>query len=127
MTTKKQQPLIGKDLLKTVKKLGNVSREEKAIECGYYTITDNDQKRVSMVKFLNALIEAEGISLDNETSIDTKKRGRSANYRINVQSNGNLSIGKAYTDKMGLKPGDEFEVVLGRKNIHLKQVDLEDL
>ncbi|WP_373480134.1 AbrB family transcriptional regulator [Geminocystis sp.] len=123
MASKKQQPLIGKDLLKTVKKLGNASREEKAIECGYYTLGDNGQKRVSMVKFLNALIEAEGISLDNETSIDSKKRGRSANYRINVQSNGNLSIGKAYTDKMGLKPGDEFEVVLGRKNIHLKQVE----
>ncbi|NCQ43200.1 MAG: AbrB family transcriptional regulator, partial [Cyanobacteria bacterium] len=87
------------------------------------TLGDNGQKRVSMVKFLNALIEAEGISLDNETSMDSKKRGRSANYRINVQSNGNLSIGKAYTDKMGLKPGDEFEVVLGRKNIHLKQVE----
>jgi hypothetical protein len=120
--SKKQQALTGKDLLKKVKKMGNVSREEKAIECGYYTISGN-QKRVSMVKFLNALIEAEGISLDNDASVDTKKRGRSANYRINVQSNGNLSIGKAYTDKMGLKPGDEFEVVLGRKNIHLKQVE----
>ncbi|MBL1210053.1 AbrB family transcriptional regulator [Geminocystis sp. GBBB08] len=127
MASKKQQPLVGKDLLKTVKKLGNVSREEKAIECGYYTLTDNGQKRVSMVKFLNALIEAEGISLDNESGIDSKKRGRSANYRINVQANGNLSIGKAYTDKMGLKPGDEFEVVLGRKNIHLKQVDFEEI
>ncbi|NCQ41139.1 MAG: AbrB family transcriptional regulator, partial [Cyanobacteria bacterium] len=31
MASKKQQPLIGKDLLKTVKKLGNASREEKAI------------------------------------------------------------------------------------------------
>lgn len=122
MVNKKQQPLTGKDLLKTVKKLGNVSREVKAIECGYYTLADNGQKRVSMVKFLNALIEAEGINLDNETAIDSKKRGRSANFRINVQSNGNLSIGKAYTDKMGLKPGDEFEVVLGRKNIHLRQL-----
>ena len=123
MPHKKNTTLTGKDLLKKVKKLGNISREEKAIECGYYTLTDNGQKRVSMVKFLNALIEAEGINLDNENSLETKKRGRSANYRINVQSNGNLSIGKAYTKKMGLKPGDEFEVILGRKNIHLKQVE----
>lgn len=123
MPSKKIQPLTGKELLKKVKKLGNVSREEKAIECGYYNPTDNGQKRVSMVKFLNALIEAEGISLDNDSSIDTKKRGRSALYRINVQSNGNLSIGKAYTEQMGLKPGDQFEVILGRKNIHLKQID----
>ena len=123
MPNKKKQALLGKELLKKVKKLGNVSREEKAIQCGYYTLNDQGQKRVSMVKFLNALIEAEGISLDNENALETKKRGRSANYRINVQSNGNLSIGKAYTTQMGLKPGDEFEVILGRKNIHLKQVE----
>lgn len=123
MSNKKNKTLTGKDLLKKVKKLGNVSREEKAIECGYYTLTDNGQKRVSMVKFLNALIEAEGISLDNESPLEMKKRGRSANYRIKVQSNCNLSIGKAYTEKMGLKPGDEFEVILGRKNIHLRQVE----
>ncbi len=123
MPNNKNKTLTGKDLLKKVKKLGSVSREEKAIECGYYSIAENGQKRVSMVKFLNALIEAEGIDLDNENSFETKKRGRSANYRIKVQSNCNLSIGKAYTEKMGLKPGDEFEVILGRKNIHLKQIE----
>lgn len=125
MALKNQEPLTGKDLLKKVKKMGDASREEKAIECGYFTPTDNGQKRVSMVKFLNALIEAEGISLDSDNiDSDSKgRRGRTANYRINVQSNGNLSIGKAYTDRMNLKPGDEFEVVLGRKNIHLRQVD----
>ncbi|MBF2057603.1 MAG: AbrB family transcriptional regulator [Cyanobacterium sp. T60_A2020_053] len=125
--SKESKPLVGKELLKKVKKLGNVSREEKAIKCGYYTVTEGNQKRVSLVKFLNALMDAEGIDLDTIPSSEAKRRGRTANYRINVQSNGNLSIGKAYTDKMGLKPGDEFEVVLGRKNIHLKQVDdLED-
>lgn len=125
MALKNQEPLTGKDLLKKIKKMGDASREEKAIECGYFTPTDNGQKRVSMVKFLNALIEAEGISLDSDNiDSDSKgRRGRTANYRINVQSNGNLSIGKAYTDRMNLKPGDEFEVVLGRKNIHLRQVD----
>ena len=124
MSTEQQQPLNGKELLRKVKKMGNASREEKAIECGYYSLTDKGQKRVSMVKFLNALIEAEGISLDNDNPSDSKKaRGRTANFRINVQSNGNLSIGKAYTEKMNLKPGDQFEVVLGRKNIHLRQID----
>jgi hypothetical protein len=27
---------------------------------------------------------------------------------------------------MGLKPGDEFEITLGRKHIHLKQVGVND-
>jgi bifunctional DNA-binding transcriptional regulator/antitoxin component of YhaV-PrlF toxin-antitoxin module len=36
-----------------------------------------------------------------------------------VHFNGNLMIGKAYTDQLGLKPGDEFEIKLGRKQIQL--------
>jgi hypothetical protein len=43
-----------------------------------------------------------------------------------VQSNGNLLIGSAYTKQMGLQPGDEFEITLGRKHIHLKQLGAED-
>jgi hypothetical protein len=27
---------------------------------------------------------------------------------------------------MGLQPGDEFEITLGRKHIHLKQLDGQD-
>ena len=47
-------------------------------------------------------------------------------YRISVQSNKNLLIGSAYTKKMGLAPGDEFEITLGRKHIRLKQVGVEE-
>ncbi|TVQ44595.1 MAG: AbrB family transcriptional regulator [Gloeocapsa sp. DLM2.Bin57] len=125
--TKKNQPtpLTGVELLDKVKELGNLSKEEKARECGYYTLTKNNVERVNMMKFLNALIDAEGIELDS-TSEGKGRGGRSANYRISVQSNGNLLIGSAYTKKMGLQPGDEFEISLGRKHIHLKQIDLED-
>lgn len=52
--------------------------------------------------------------------------GRSASYRITVQSNGNLLIGSAYTKQMGLKPGDEFEISLGRKHIRLTQLGSGD-
>lgn len=118
-------PLVGLDLLKKVKKLGDISREEKALVCGYFTLNEDGQKRVNKIKFLNALIEAEGIKLDTNSNRKSKA-GRVANYRISVQSNGNLLIGSAYTKKMGLKPGDEFEITLGRKNIRLKQIDSYD-
>jgi hypothetical protein len=36
-----------------------------------------------------------------------------------VQFNGNLLVGKAYTAQLGLEPGDEFEIKLGRKQIKL--------
>ncbi|MDJ0716644.1 MAG: AbrB family transcriptional regulator [Prochloraceae cyanobacterium] len=117
------EPLTGEDLIKKVKELGNLSKEAKAKACGYYTVTKNGIERVNMMKFLNALIDAEGIELDSTTN-GHGRGGRSASYRISVQSNGNLLIGSAYTKKMGLRPGDEFEITLGRKHIHLKQINL---
>lgn len=126
MTKKNQpQPLTGVELVKKVKELGNLSKEEKARACGYYTLTKNGVERVNMMKFLNALIDAEGIELDS-TSEGQGRGGRSANYRISVQSNGNLLIGSAYTKKMGLQAGDEFLITLGRKHIHLKQITDDD-
>lgn len=119
------QPLVGAALIDKVKELGNLSKEEKAKECGYYTVTKNGVERVNMMKFLNALIDAEGIELDS-TSIGQGRGGRSASYRISVQSNGNLLIGSAYTKKMGLEQGDEFEITLGRKHIHLRQIGVDD-
>jgi hypothetical protein len=119
------KPLVGSTLIDKVKELGSLSKEEKAKECGYYTVTKNGVERVNMMKFLNALIDAEGIELDS-TSNGQGRGGRSASYRISVQSNGNLLIGSAYTKKMGLKQGDEFEITLGRKHIHLRQIGVED-
>ncbi|CCQ67453.1 AbrB family transciptional regulator [Crocosphaera watsonii WH 0402] len=115
------KPLTGTALVDKVKELGDLSKEEKARACGYYTQTKNGIERVNMMKFLNALIDAEGIELDSNAE-GQGRGGRSASYKISVQSNGNLLIGSAYTKQMGLKSGDEFEITLGRKHIHLKQV-----
>ncbi|WP_204105097.1 MULTISPECIES: AbrB family transcriptional regulator [Spirulina sp. CCY15215] len=125
-TTKTSEPLVGQDLLDKLKDLEELPKEEKARQCGYYTVTKNGIERVNMMKFLNALIDAEGIELDGSSN-GGGRGGRSASFRISVQSNGNLLIGSAYTKKMGLQPGDEFEISLGRKHIHLKQItDDED-
>ena len=120
------EPLVGDELIKKVKEQETLSKEEKAKACGYYTKTKNGVERVNMMKFLNALIDAEGIQLDS-TPNTNGRGGRSASFRISVQSNGNLLIGSAYTKQMGLKPGDEFEITLGRKHIRLKQLDEEEL
>jgi AbrB-like transcriptional regulator len=121
---KKNEPLTGEALLEKVKELEHYSKEDKAKECGYYTVTKNDVVRVNMMKFYNALLEAKEIEIDGKQS-GNGRGGRSASYRISVQANGNLLIGAAYTKQMELKPGDEFEISLGRKHIRLKQVDGE--
>jgi hypothetical protein len=123
---KKIEPLVGEELLKKVKELESLSKDDKAKQCGYYTITKNGVERVNMMKFLNALIDAEGIQLDSSPSLNGRG-GRSASYRISVQSNGNLLIGSAYTKQMNLHPGDEFVITLGKKHIRLKQVDAEEI
>ncbi|KPQ40333.1 MAG: AbrB family transcriptional regulator [Phormidium sp.] len=125
MSNTNPNALTGNELLDKVRALGSLPKEEKARECGYYTVTKNGVERVNMMKFLNALIDAEGIELDSKQP-SNGRGGRSASYRISVQSNGNLLIGAAYTKQMGLNPGDEFEISLGRKHIHLKQVGAED-
>ena len=50
------------------------------------------------------------------------KGGRKLSYVATVQGNGNLLIGKAYTKLLDLKPGDEFDIKLGRKQIRLTPI-----
>jgi AbrB family looped-hinge helix DNA binding protein len=114
-------PLTGKALLQKFKELSHLPRREKAKRCGYYTVGKNKQTRVNLADFLEALLEAKGTSLNAEGSKDG--RGREPTYRVTVHRNGQIVIGSTYTEKMGLEPGDEFEIKLGYKHIHLIQLD----
>jgi AbrB family looped-hinge helix DNA binding protein len=117
----KPVPLTGKALLQKVKELSHMTKRETARECGYYTLTKDNQPRINLSNFYDALLEAKGITLEPETSKDG--RGREPTYRVTVHKNGQIVIGSAYTEEMNLKPGDEFEIKLGYKHIHLKQLD----
>jgi len=114
-------PLTGKALLQKVKELAHLPRRETAKRCGYYTITKNEQTRVNLTDFYDAVLAAKGVPLDPEGTKDG--RGREPTYRVSVHKNGQIVIGATYTLAMGLKSGDEFEIKLGYKHIHLKQVD----
>lgn len=114
-------PLTGKALLQKMKELSHLPRREKARRCGYYTAGKNSQTRVNLGDFLEAVLEAEGTLLNAEGAKDG--RGREPTYRVSVHKNGQIVIGSTYTEKMGLKPGDEFEIRLGYKHIRLIQLD----
>ncbi|MGR3280417.1 AbrB family transcriptional regulator [Acaryochloris marina NIES-2412] len=124
MPRKKKQtkPLTGKDLVAKVKQLSDFTREEKAKACGYVATDKDGSERIKTIAFLNALLDAEGIDVDSQSSNGNGMAGRQAAYKISVQSNGNLLVGKTYTKEMDLKPGDEFEISVGRKHIHLTKV-----
>lgn len=114
-------PLTGKALLQKVKELSHLPRRETAKRCGYYTVTKNNQTRVNLTDFYDAVLAAKGLPLDPEGAKDG--RGREPTYRVSVHKNGQIVIGATYTAAMGLKQGDEFEIKLGYKHIHLIQVD----
>jgi len=113
-----QKMLTGSELLAKVKELGDASKSELVRECGYVSTKKDGTERLNFTAFYEALLEAKGLSLGNDGA-GRGKGGRKLSYVATVQGNGNLLVGKAYTALLGLEPGDEFEIKLGRKQIKL--------
>jgi AbrB-like transcriptional regulator len=74
-------------------------------------------------KFYDAVLQSEGINVDEKPKVDDK--GRDASYLATVHQNGQLLIGAAYTKALNLSPGDKFEIKLGYKHIYLKAIAQE--
>ena len=111
--------LTGSDLLAKVKELGDVSKSDLVRSCGYVSSKKDGSERLNFTAFYEALLEAKGLSLGAGGGGGGGKGGRKLSYVATVQGNGNLLVGKAYTALLGLQPGDEFEIKLGRKQIRL--------
>ena len=111
--------LSGNDLLAKVKELGDVSKSDLVRACGYVSTKKNGSERLNFTAFYEALLEAKGVNLGDAGVAGVGKGGRKLSYIATVQGNGNLLIGKAYTALLDLKPGAEFEIKLGRKQIKL--------
>jgi AbrB family looped-hinge helix DNA binding protein len=117
-------PLTGKALLQKVKELAHLPRRETAKRCGYYSQSKDGQVRVNLTDFYDAVLGAKGVPLDPDGTKDG--RGREPTFRVSVHKNGQIVIGSTYTEQMNLQPGDEFEIKLGYKHIHLKQMESEE-
>ena len=116
--------LTGTDLLAKVKELGDVSKSELATQCGYVSKKKDGSDRVNFTAFYEALLGAKGVELGGNASVGVG--GRKLSYIAKVQGNGNLLVGKAYTAMLGLEPGAEFEIKLGKKAIRLIPVGGSD-
>ena len=111
--------LTGPDLLAKVKELGDVSKSELVRASGYVSTKKDGAERLNFTAFYEALLEAKGMNFGAGSSGGKGKPGRSLSFVTKIQFNGNLLVGKAYTAQLGLQPGDEFEIKLGRKQIKL--------
>ncbi|MBW4531541.1 MAG: AbrB family transcriptional regulator [Aphanothece saxicola GSE-SYN-MK-01-06B] len=119
-------PLNGPDLLAKVKELGDASKSDLVRAAGYLSTKKDGSERLNFTAFYEALLEAKGVSLGDGGGNGKGKAGRSLSYVATVQGNGNLLVGKAYTAMLDLRPGDEFEIKLGRKQIRLVPVGGSD-
>ena len=118
--------LTGPDLLSKVKGLGDASKSDLVRSCGYVSTKKDGSERLNFTAFYEALLEAKGLSLGDNSGKGVGKGGRKLSYVATVQGNGNLLVGKAYTALLDLNPGDEFEIKLGRKQIRLVPAGGED-
>jgi hypothetical protein len=109
--------LTGSELLAKVKELGDVSKSDLVRTCGYVSAKKDGTERLNFTAFYEALLNAKGLDLGSPDG--ASKPGRKLSFNTKVQFNGNLMVGKAYTALLDLKPGDEFEIKLGRKAIRL--------
>jgi hypothetical protein len=118
--------LIGSELLAKVKEQGDASKSDLVRAAGYLSTKKDGSERLNFTAFYEALLEAKGVSLGDGGGNGKGKAGRSLSYVAKVQFNGNLLVGKAYTALLDLKPGDEFEIKLGKKQIRLIPVGGSD-
>ena len=115
--------LTGSELLTKVMEQGDASKSDLVRAAGYVSTKKDGSERLNFTAFYEALLEAKGVSLGNGGVNGKGKAGRSLSYVATVQGNGNLLVGKAYTAMLELRPGDEFEIKLGRKQIRLIPAD----
>jgi hypothetical protein len=118
-------PLVGADLLAKVKELGDASKSDLVRSTGYVSTKKDGTERLNFTAFYEALLEAKGVGFGGDSS-GPGKPGRKLSFTTKVQFNGNLMVGKAYTAMLGLEPGDEFEIKLGRKQVRLAPIGAGD-
>ena len=114
--------LVGDELLSFVKKNNGLSKTELAEATGYTSKTKEGKTRCNFAAMQEALIAATGIVLGGGSDSKVGVGGRKLSFVAKVQGNGNLLIGKAYTEKLGLSTADDLQTKPGKKAIRLVPV-----
>ncbi|WP_414574036.1 AbrB-like transcriptional regulator [Nostoc sp. CCY 9925] len=89
---------------------------------GYHDVATFEFKKLSRQ---GNQVSVADVSLTIPLSLEAPQdeRDREPTYRVRINKKGQILISATYTKAMGLKPGNEFEIRLGYKLIHLILLD----
>jgi hypothetical protein len=114
--------LQGEQLLAKLQESGSLTRSELVRACGYVSRLEDGRERLHFTDFYEALLEAKGVHLPRQAGRFDGRRsvqGRHLSFNTHVHFNGNLMVGRAYTEKLHLQPGDRFRIQLHDGEIRL--------
>ena len=118
--------LEGDRLLARLDQLRGLSRSELVRSCGYATRSEDGREHLHFSDFYEAILEAKGVHLPGQPGRGRASRssqGRELSFNTHVHFNGNLMVGRAYTEKLQLKPGDQFRIHLHEGGIRLTPLE----
>ncbi|WP_371811762.1 AbrB family transcriptional regulator [Synechococcus sp. LA31] len=114
--------LQGDQLLAKLDQLRGLNRSDLVRACGYATHTEAGREHLHFTDFYEAILEAKGVHLPGQGARWRARRnaqGRQLSFNTHVHFNGNLMVGRAYTEKLQLQPGDQFRIQLSDGEIRL--------
>lgn len=106
--------LVGSELIAFCKENDGLNQMELARGAGYVRTTRSGREQVLVKQFYNSLLAAKGMPIPVG-----KTPGKSAQFATSVHRSGVILLGKTYSEKFGLNPGDELEIVLEEDCIKL--------
>jgi bifunctional DNA-binding transcriptional regulator/antitoxin component of YhaV-PrlF toxin-antitoxin module len=105
--------LTGQELLAFVKANPETNQRDLAVGAGY-TRTTKKGEQVLVKTFYHALLAAQGTALPIG-----RGTGKPANYITTVHSSGIILLGKTYSEKFGVEPGNELDILIEEDCIRL--------
>jgi hypothetical protein len=106
--------LTGQELVAFVKANGDMDQSELAREAGYMRVADSGKERIMAKQFCEALLEAKGVAIKVG-----RRPGKAAQFETTVHKTGVILIGKTYSQKFGVEPGDVLDIVITEDAIRL--------
>ena len=98
--------LVGTALLNFVETNEGCTEYELAEAAGYTKVV-NDRSTIQLKSFITALLEAKGVCIKSKA-----RGGKTAPFKTAVHQSGIVLLGKTYSEKFDLLPGDELEIQL---------------